>query len=369
MISATSVVTVLIVDDEPTTLETVSALLTGAGYQIVLANNGKEALEKIETEAPDVIILDVMMPEMDGFEVCRLIKANPEKRHIPVILFTALNDRENLVQGLNAGADEFLSKPISGMELRARVRTMLRIKKQHDELVHLMSLREDLVNMMVHDLRSPLNVISLCAGGLEPAAGETPENREMIELMVFNTQRLTHLLSDLLVTAKMRKGQLQLNRDKTDLPHLLKETVQGLSLLARDRKLSISCKVPDGEFFANIDGELMTRVLDNLLLNALKFSPSGSTITICLEHTKKETTETIRFRFLDQGPGISEADRTRVFEPFETVQVQKRGITQIGLGLTFCKMVVEAHQGKIWVEANQPKGAAFIVELPVHPVA
>src|SRR5512144_383903 len=151
--------TVLIIDDEHIARAGLEALLAGEGYRLEFATNGQEGLAMAAELVPDVILLDIMMPDMDGYEVCRRLRDTPKLRAIPIIIISALSDKESLVRGLDAGGDEFLSKPVTGLELRARVRSMLRIRRQHKELQYLLQMREQLANMVVHDMRTPLQVI------------------------------------------------------------------------------------------------------------------------------------------------------------------------------------------------------------------
>ncbi len=190
--------TVLIIDDEPSARQTMEMLLMREGYQLSFAADAYEALAHLDDEdeiPPDVILLDVMMPGMDGFELCQRLKQNPNYQHIPIILVTALDSKQDLARGLEAGADDFLHKPYHGLELRARVRSMLRIKKRHDALQVALQLRQDLANMIVHDIRSPLSSILIACDLLEPQLDDT-ENLEMIRS---EASRLSAFLTDMLM--------------------------------------------------------------------------------------------------------------------------------------------------------------------------
>jgi signal transduction histidine kinase len=354
--------TVLIIDDEPLAREGLQALLGGEGYQLVLAVNGQEGLAKTAELSPDVILLDVMMPDMDGYEVCMQLRSNPQSRHIPIIMLTALSDKESLVRGLDAGADEFLSKPVTGLELRARVRSMLRIKKQHDELERLLQLREQLVNMVVHDMRHPLQVIMSYSDLLLNGEYLSAEQRESIEQINANADQLNKLLTEMLIMAKMEQGQFVLNRSVVELGQLVRDTWQHHRAIARERHIRLRFELPEQPLRVELDANLFIRVLDNLLSNALKFSPPGSEVTLRILYPLA-ITQPIRIQVIDQGPGIPVGDEERIFNPFEIVALRHKGFTQIGLGLPFCKQVVEAHGGLIRVESNPPVGSIFTIEL------
>jgi len=359
--------TILIVDDEPSARDTLEALLWSEGYELAFAASGQEALDRLEDLKPDVILLDVMMPGMNGFEVCQRLKANEQWRPIPVILITALDSKEDLVRGLDAGADDFLHKPVNGPELRARVRSMLRIKRQHDELEATLRLREDLSNMIVHDMRSPLASILLHSQLLAMKVA-SPDVSKHTETIRAEAQRLDSFINDILMLAKMEHGQLILSRSPVDVNQIALEAEKGYSAIAQSRQINLVVDLPEESQRVSLDANLFRRVLDNLLSNALKFSPAGSTVTLRITYPRARTASEpqaphVRIQVLDEGPGIPEEHRQRIFNQFEIVALRQRQIPQIGLGLAFCKMVIEAHGGRIFVEANEPKGSVFTIEI------
>jgi two-component system sensor histidine kinase/response regulator len=361
---------VLIVDDESSARDTLEILLANEGYDLAFANNGQEALARLQvlTPGPDVVLLDVMMPGLDGIEVCRRIKACEEWRHIPVILITALDTKDDLVRGLDAGADEFLSKPVNGPELRARVRSMLRIKKQFDQLQAAMHLREDLSHMIVHDMRSPLTVILMTVYGVRVNVTD-PEALGNLDTIEREARRLDALLNDMLMLAKMQESRLVPNRLPVDVNQMVCAIGGTYSAVARSRGISLVVESPDEESRqVPLDVNLFQRVLDNLLSNALKFSPPRSTVTLRVEYpevrvTSRSIDPLVRVQVIDEGPGIAEEHRARIFDKFEILSLKEDGIRQVGLGLAFCKMAVEAHGGRIFVDANEPKGSVFTVEI------
>ena len=359
--------TILIVDDEPSARDTLEALLFREGYKLSFAAGGQAALARLGELTPDVILLDVMMPGMDGFTACQRLKADKRWRHIPVILVTALDSKEDLVRGLDAGADEFLPKPVSGPELRARVRSMLRIKQQFDELEATLRLREDLANMIVHDLRNPLAVILVCSHMLKKQT-RSPQDLKVVEGIQTQARRLDALLNDMLTQAKMKEGKLLLNRSMVDVNQVVREVEENHSVIAQSRGVNLVVELPEEARQISLDANLFQRVLDNLISNALKFSPPESTVTVRAEYPESRAASPspespVLIQVLDEGPGIPEEHRDRIFDKFEIVEAKKSGIPQVGLGLAFCKMVVEAHGGRIFVDANGPEGTIFTVEI------
>jgi len=357
---------VLVVDDEPHGFDVIEAHLYREGYELHYAASGMEALSSIDSFEPDVILLDVMMPQMDGIEVCRLIKSDIYWKHIPIIMVTALSSKEDLARSLDAGADDFLTKPVSGIELRARVRSMLRIKQQYDALEATLRLREDLSNMIVHDLRNPLTSI-LMSGSLLMDSGLEGKNLERVELILSSGRQLNSMINDLLILAKMQSGKMVLNLAEVELSDLVTKALSQFSGVAASKNLRLISQLKKLNHPVSVDANLLYRVLDNLLSNAIKFSPPDSTITLEVdEPSDLVTDETIShqatIRVTDEGIGISEELQKRIFEKYEVGNPIK-GVPQFGLGLAFCKMVVEAHEGRIFVEENKPNGSIFTVVI------
>jgi signal transduction histidine kinase len=360
---------ILIVDDEPSALGYLEALLLRDKYWVETALDGVQGLAKAAEFLPDTILLDVMMPRMDGYEVCQRLKANPLFQSIPVIILTALNDKRSLVRSLDAGADEFLTKPIDGLELGARVRSMLRLKRQHDQLVDIMRLRADLSHMVAHDMRSPLSEVMGYAQLLlaEPGLDSLPQ--QYATEICRGAVRLKHFIDDFLVQAKMEQHRVVLNRTAVEIDRLVARAIENQSLSAQSRNIPLIVDIPPGSLQpVQVDAALCERVLDNLLSNAIKFSPSGRPVVVSAEPLAQSGSEAtpgsqIRLRFTDQGPGIPPEHRERIFNKYEIVDLKQAQTSQIGLGLAFCKLVVDAHAGHLFVEPNSPQGSIFTVEF------
>lgn len=353
--------TIWIVDDNATAREVGTELLSTEPYDVVPLKSGLELLAHLEQVLPDVILLDVMMPEMDGFEVCQRLKAEPIWQHIPVILVTALDSRRDLVRGLEAGADEFLTKPVNGPELRARVHSMLRIKRQFDKLQDMMELRQNLAQMIVHDMRTPLSTALLKVDVLLNYSVLYPDFQAGLETVMDQIRRLDSFMNEILLVAKLEQGELLLDRSEVSLNYLVKATAQNFEIMADAQDIKLVHDLPPESPVVSLDASLFSRVLDNLISNALKFSPRGGTITLRVK--PGDSCNHACLQILDEGPGIPEEKRESVFKLYEIVKMKSAGPTQTGLGLAFCKMVVDAHGGKIFVNANLPKGSVFTIEL------
>lgn len=354
---------IAIVDDERSMRVQLESLLASHEYEITLFESGTVLLNTLSELNPDLIILDLMMPEIDGFEVCRKVKAHVQFQHIPIILVTVLDASKALVEGLEAGADDFIQKPVSRLELRARVRSMLRIKKQYDELETMLKMREELSNMVVHDMSSSIVSVQLNATLMQEKIVDA-EQKERLDSILMAADRLDEFVNDMLMLAKMEQSKLRIHPTMTHIQQLILDAEKHFKIIAQSKGIALKLLLPDMQLNMELDANLFRRVLANLLSNALQYSPDGTTVTVKLEILPPDKKgHHLRLQVIDEGPGIPEAYRKRIFEKFEVVELKKKGVAQIGLGLTFCKLAVDAHYGKIYVAPNRPSGSMFIVEI------
>lgn len=352
--------TIFVVDDDDGVRGAIAGLLASTDHRVAVESSGLAALGRLAEVQPDVVVLDWMMPGLDGPETCRRLKADPAWRHVPVILLTALSGREHVIAGLDAGADEFLSKPVSGPELRARVRSMVRIKRQHDALAEAMRLREELAQMIVHDMRSPLtSILGFTELALVP--GALPSRvTEYLGRIQQQAQRLSQFTDEVLLVAKLELGADLVRKAPVDLAAMVRE-VQADLATAQAQRVRLEAAAPDA-LVAHADRELVRRLLENLVSNALKHSPAGGAVTLRAEPAAAP--RVARLVVTDEGPGVPDELRGRLFSKFETTAARRPGQRRpIGLGLYFCRLVAEAHGGTIACGQNTPKGAVFTVEL------
>ncbi len=342
---------VLVIDDSSSAHEVMAGLLHAEGYELHFAFGGNQGLEMAALLLPQAICCDLMMPEISGLEVCTRLKADAATRHIPIIMVTALDSKEVLAQALAAGADDFVTKPIHSLELRARLRSMVRISRQYHELEEALRLRTDLSHMVVHDLRGPLSGLLLSAEmiRIEPLSPQQSESLTRVELA---GERLNQMLFDILAIGQIEAGKLPLRRTLAPLGELFTTALKNFSPLAASRHLKLRNGAAGGapvEKPISMDRSLVERVIDNLLTNALKFSPAGGTIVLSGGATPEGGGV---IEVADEGPGVPSALRERIFEKFEIGELHPQA-AQIGLGLAFCKLVAEAHGGRIAVRPNQ----------------
>ncbi|MBD2315704.1 sensor histidine kinase [Phormidium tenue] len=349
----------LIVDDVPDNLFLVRTILEDEGYEIITSSNGHDALKIIESEPPDLVLLDVMMPLMDGYEVTRRIRAMKDLPFIPILLITAY-DRANAVKGLDLGADEFIRKPIEADELLARVRSLLRLKHSIAERDRIDRQRQDFVSRLTHDLRTPLVAADRMLGLLQDGVlGEiSPEIREALTIMGRSNHNLLEMVNKLLDVYRYESGSKTINLQPLDLKELLNQVVQELKPIAISKNLELTADLDD---IATVKGDRLEllRVFNNLIGNALKFTESGS-VHVSL---KLEESEAI-IAIADTGAGISSDEQPFLFQRFRQGNHQKQGS---GLGLYLSHYIINAHNGKILVKSpnlDSQQGSTFFVHLP-----
>jgi two-component system, sensor histidine kinase and response regulator len=372
--NATKADRILVVDDAPDNVLLVQTILEEEGYEISSADNGFSALSQIDKSPPDLLLLDVMMPGMDGYEVTQRIRQKKELPFIPILLITA-HDSASVVQGLDMGADDFIRKPVEMDELLARVRSLLRLKHSVDERNSIALQREDFVSRLAHDLRTPLvaadRMLTLMQQG---ALGEISlPMRDAFGTMVRSNRNLINMVNMLLEVYRYEAGRKSLSFAAVDLQQLASEVVQELSPLADAKDLSLNFDLTsDGNSAAIIqypgDRLELHRLLTNLVGNAIKFTDSGS-IDIRMKAINSPNFGGLRNQPLawviieiqDTGAGISDEEQAKLFERFGS-GTHKRSST--GLGLHLCRQIVEAHRGTIQVKSELGKGTLFTVRLP-----
>jgi two-component system, sensor histidine kinase and response regulator len=359
---------ILLVDDSPDNLFLIQSLLLGEGYTIELAENGAEALAKIPTFKPDLLLLDAMMPVMDGYEVTRRLRQNSPYPFIPILLITAY-DQLSVARGLDIGADDFIRKPVEFDELLARVRSLLRLKHSVDERDEIARQREDFVSRLTHDLRTPLvaadRMLSLL---MQEAMGPIAEEvKEALEVTSRSNQNLLTLVNTLLEVYRYEAGRKTLNFTPVALATLAQDVIEELQPLALDKGLAIELLHTTGEQ-AIVDGDRMElrRVLTNLIGNAIKFTDHGS-IKVQLSTKQVRSgyanagAKVVQIQVQDTGPGIAPEEKAILFESFVPGQHKRSGS---GLGLHLSRCIMEVHSGTITVESEVGRGSIFTARMP-----
>jgi signal transduction histidine kinase len=349
----------LIVDDVPDNLFLVRTILEEEGYEIITSSNGQDALKVIESEPIDLVLLDVMMPKMDGYEVTRRIRAMNDLPFIPILLITAY-DRANAVKGLDLGADEFIRKPIEPDELLARVRSLLRLKHSIAERDRIDRQRQDFVSRLTHDLRTPLVAADRMLGLLQDGVlGEiSPQIAEALTIMGRSNRNLLEMVNKLLDVYRYESGSKTINLQPLNLRELLEQVVQELKPIAISKNLELIADL-QGEEQVKGDRLELLRVFNNLIGNALKFTESGN-VHVSLKHNQSE----LIIAIADTGMGIPLEEQPFLFQRFSQGNHQKQGS---GLGLYLSHYIISAHGGKISVSSQNSgsqQGSTFFVHLP-----
>ena len=335
--------------------------------------NGKEGLTKAQGYLPDLVLLDVMLPEVDGFEVCRRLKNSSYTKNIPVLLLTALNETNDKVKGLDAGADDFLPKPFKDAELQARLRSHLRTKRLHDELIEsykklkeMESLKDSLVHLIVHDLRAPLTVVKesinvLIEQATEKSGSWSEETQGILQGANRHCSLQANLIDDILDLNRLEEEKVPLHKTEVDLCSLAHSCVEMFEAQGKKDGINCACRFPEALPRIQADESMTRRILINLIGNSLKFTDEGGKITVHL----KESDRFVECAVEDDGVGIPNEHLNRIFDKFfqiDSTQVSRRGK---GLGLAFCRLAVEAHGGRIWAENKEGGGSRFVFKLPI----
>ena len=367
---------ILVVDDTPANLQLLSGMLKERGYRVRPVPSGKLAIQAVQKEKPDLILLDISMPEMNGYEVCERLKADEASKEIPVIFISALDETLDKIMAFATGGVDYITKPFQFEEVEARVRTHLNLRRlqinlesqnrqlqeYNDRLKKLEDLRDNLTDMVVHDMRSPLMGITGNLELLEMDAGKKLNGDERLAIVKdarSSGLALVGMVNSLLDVSRLEQGQMPLNATESDIDVLIKNALDSLGSLTKQVSILHRKQVPP--LTVNCDAELVTRVIANLVGNAVKFTPKAGTVAISTAEDGNGTT----LRVADTGSGIPREYHEIIFEKFGQVEARKqRKMYSTGLGLTFCKLTVEAHGGTIGVESEVGKGSTFWFTMP-----
>ncbi len=366
---------ILLVDDTPANLKVLTELLKEYNYKVRAVPSGKLALKSVAHSQPDLILLDINMPEMNGYEVCQQLKENPETAHIPVIFISALDDVQDKIQAFRQGGVDYITKPFQIEEVHARIKTHLtidalqrelqeknlRLESQLGQLQEMQSMQDTLLNMVVHDLRVPLTgamgYVSLVA---ENASAVPAPFANYIQLAHKSLESVKIALENIIDLGKMERGKISLTYAKLELISSLRDWLDEIELIASQHQFEVH--LPPAPIEVMADPLLLKRIVFNLLTNAFRLTKLGKRVQLSLNLEN----EWIYLAILDQGPGIPEEYREKIFEKFVQVQLSHRSDpTSSGLGLTFCKMAIEAHRGQIGVESEVGKGSTFWFRIPL----
>ncbi len=364
---------ILVVDDDPRNRRLLEEYLIAAGYEVRLAPDGRTALALASERPPDLVLLDVMMPDLSGLEVCRQLKNDPRTRLCQVVLVTALDGTPQRVEGLDTGADDYIAKPVRREEFMAKVRSMLRARRllaeleearetlasRNAKLEELETLKETLTQTLVHDLKNPLAAV---LGNLELLERKVDESVvHLVRRSKAAAWRMHQMILNLLDIGQLEEGKLVLHPESMDAGSLARKTCQEMEAGAAQRGIKLEIVADEASAVLKGDAAVLRRVLDNLVSNAIEHSPQGGIVRVAVTLCD----EGVEIAVSDQGPGVPPEFREKIFEKFQRLESrQSMPGSNRGLGLTFCRLAVEAHGGTIWVDDAPEHGAMFRALLP-----
>ncbi len=381
---------ILIVDDTPANLQLLAQMLSEQGYKVRIAQDGTMALMSIQSSAPDLILLDIMMPELNGYQVCSRLKASSRTKDIPIIFISALNEVFDKVKAFEVGGVDYITKPFQAPEVLARVEHQLQLRRLTQQLlernallqqeVHrremaeaevrkslskeqeLNKLKSYFVSMVSHEFRNPLTTILGFAEFMRDFSPQLSEEKkqEYLRQIVESARRMTALLNDVLSIGQAEAGKLEFNPEPLDVEEFCNDLVEEIKL-ANSNQHRIDFSSQRQTTNACMDKNLLRQILTNLLSNAIKYSPKGSTVTFDLVCQDEKAI----FHIKDEGIGISPADQQRLFESFQRGSNVGK-ISGTGLGLTIVKKAVDLHGGQIAVKSEVGAGTIFSVAIPLN---
>jgi signal transduction histidine kinase len=398
---------ILVAEDSRLQAALLEETLSGAGYTVSLARNGKEALRLFNDRPPDLVLTDIEMPEMTGYEFCRAVKdLAPE---IPVVLLTQLREVQDVLKGLSAGANSYLTKPCEGDFLLQKVRELLEARRnpssngsitlagetyqvtaprdqilslllstfenaveqnrllvqRNQQLQELNEKKNELLGMAAHDLRNPLNAILGYSNFFLDQFEDTLSEKQVrfISTIARSSNRMLDLVNDLLDVSALESGNVTLRLEVVDLKNVISQSLDVLNPLAKEKGIQIEFESDDIPSMRADPGKI-EQIFTNLVSNALKFSHSETTVRVNLENQD----DGVLLKVADQGQGIPSGEQLKLFRPFSRTSVTTTGgETSTGLGLAIVKKMVEGHGGQIWVDSEAGKGSTFSVFLPLSP--
>jgi signal transduction histidine kinase len=379
---------ILIVDDTPANLDTLSRVLSDVGYEIAIATSGEKALQVLQRRSPDLILLDVRMPGIDGFTTCKRIKVNPKTRDIPIVFMTSLIDLNNKIKGFDCGAVDYISKPFQEQEILARVKNhinlhlltqsleqqvaeqtaSLRIANEALEKANIS--KRSFLSTMSQEIRRPIDIMLRLTERLQEQSYGKLNAQQIDDLanIESNGIQLLSLINNTLKLANIESGQFKLDRAPTAVEELCKSSLMAIRSKADRKKIELRSNVESNLPLISIDECYIRQVAINLLDNAIKFTSAGS-VTLSVAKgifTDSENIPCIQIAISDTGIGIAPENIQQLFQPF--VQIHNllgERHEGNGLGLLLAQQIVELHDGQISVESRENAGSCFTIELPI----
>lgn len=364
---------IFIVDDIMENVKILGSILLEQGYDISMANNGAMALKMIEKISPDLVLLDIMMPDINGFEVCRRFKEIEKMKNVPIIFLTARSDAEDIIKGFQLGGVDYIIKPFNNEELVVRVKNHIDLKlskdlilQQNEKLKKLNDEKNEFLGIAAHDLRNPLTGIIVSNDAVIKFIDRLSkeEIHDFSQNIKASGIRMMKIINNLLDVYAIEDGKIKFEYKVFEIDNVIRKVLKENEHRATQKRISILAEYTPG-IHAFADENKVEQVLDNLISNAIKFSPFEKRIWIKKNVFETEAGNALRIEIKDEGPGLSEDDKSRLFNRFAKLSaIPTDGEGSTGLGLSIVKKLIEEMGGSIACESEKEKGAAFIIVLP-----
>ena len=369
---------VLIVEDNRESIDLLMYFLKPAGYELQTAEDGVEALKYVKHHPPDIILLDAMLPRLNGYQVCRHLKSDPKTEHIPIIMITALKELKDKLKALEVGADDFLTKPFDSIELMARVKSLLRLKKYHDDLIKQNQqliqqqkmlerenqLKKELTNLIIHDMKNPLFVIQ---GNLQMMSmvrenGEEYDEGKYTRRIERSSRGLHRMILNLLDISRLEQESIELQYERLDLHQIIRETLNYTQDNSKYNNKKCELHLARILPHVQVDKLLFERVLDNLFAFLFMNAPDFSEITL---RTSINDTGIVEISASHSGKYIPPEFQEKLFSKLDQPALREAGLKlSRGLSLIFCKLALQAHRGDITIDSSYRGGTRFIITIP-----
>ena len=371
---------VLVVDDSQESVDLLEYFLKPAGYKIIKARDGAEALDIVEKDPPDIILLDIMLPKVNGYEVCEKLKKRQSTFHIPIIMITVLKELKDKIKALEAGADDFLSKPFDSVELLTRVKSLLRIKYYHDEIIKRNQelekqkealLREDLLkkeltNLIIHDMKNPLFVIQGNLQMMEMNRSVSPsESSDLYTQRIARSSRsLLRMILNLLDISRLEQKKMEIEPVPTDLNLMVNDIVESFKDIPEHQSKSVHMRMRDDLPNIFVDKEIFERVLENCFNYIFQNTPEFMSVEVETVETQKGR---LQLTITHDGKAIPEEFREKIFLKNAQPELKKAGYKPArGLGLIFCRLALGVQNGKLYLDAENKEKNTFILDIPTY---
>lgn len=355
---------ILIVDDIARNIQIVGNILRKENYQISYAQSGKAALERVENNQFDLILLDIMMPELNGFELCDILKKKPNTKDIPIIFLTAKSDVESTIEGFKKGAVDYITKPFNGTELLARIENHLALRQARQELALLNASKDKFFSIIAHDLKNPISAFENVTSLLNDKYDLLDENekKEFIKMLKESANNVYDLLENLLDWSRTQTGRIQFEPSELELFRIIDTNINLLSVSAKKKDIEIQNNI-EKSMKVYADNNMINTVVRNLVSNAIKFTNLGGIIKI----NQKLNDNFVKVEVIDNGVGISPENLDKLFKiDFNVSEKGTDNESGTGLGLILCKEFIEKHNGEIGALSEIGIGSNFFFTLPIY---